>query len=428
VRKSEMRRWVARSMITLGIGLVLCLSGYGHASADEGSSSCIACHGELDDELAQPVVDLAMSTHGQAGLSCHDCHGGDPTVGHDGDAEEAMNPQRGYIGVPDRSEIPNLCGRCHSDEAYMRRFNPRIATDQEKAFWVSRHGERLQQGDPKVAQCVSCHDAHLVRSVADARSPVYPMNVPGTCGRCHGDPAYMEGYAIGSSQQAEYRLSVHGRALLDEGDLGAPACNDCHGNHGAVPPGVASVANVCGLCHPSPRDLFAKSPHGEIFEELGYAECSTCHGHHAVERPTDDLLGTGEGAICVECHTEGDEGHRVATVMKSSISALAARHARVEETVERAENTGLELAEIHLVLQEVHDQLIRSRNLVHLFDLAPVASTVAVGDSIAGVAEAKAQDALGEIRNRRLGLALSSVLIIILIIGLTLKVRRLDNP
>jgi len=368
-----------------------------------------------------------MSIHGQAGLSCHDCHGGDPTVGGDGDAEASMNPQRGYRGVPDRSEIPSFCGRCHSDETYMRRFNPRIATDQEKAFWVSRHGEDLVQGDPKVAECVSCHGAHLVRAVTDARSPVYPANVPGTCGKCHGDQAYMDGYAIGSSQEEEYRRSVHGHALLDEGDLSAPACNDCHGNHGAAPPGISSIANVCGLCHPSPRDLFAASPHGEIFEELGYAECSSCHGHHAVERPTDSLLGTEEGAICVDCHSEGDEGYRVAAAMKASIAALAARHDRVGEMVGRAESTGLELGEIHMLLQEVRDQLVRSRNAVHTFDLTPLTAIVAVGDSLAGAAEEEANRAFKEIRNRRLGLALSSVIILLLIAALVLVVRRRDR-
>ena len=57
----------------------------------------------------------------------------------------------------------------------------------------------------------------------------------------------------------QWRQSVHGQALLEKGDLTAPACNDCHGNHGAMPPGVDSVANACGTCHGKIANLFAET-------------------------------------------------------------------------------------------------------------------------------------------------------------------------
>ena len=52
-----------------------------------------------------------------------------------------------------------------------------------------------------------------------------------------------------TDQLANYQQSVHYAALTKGNDLSAPTCNDCHGNHGAAPPGAGSVVNVCGTCH-----------------------------------------------------------------------------------------------------------------------------------------------------------------------------------
>ena len=59
----------------------------------------------------------------------------------------------------------------------------------------------------------------------------------------------MASHGIPMDQLALYKKSVHWHTLAEVGDISAPTCNDCHGNHGAVPPGVDSVGNVCGQCH-----------------------------------------------------------------------------------------------------------------------------------------------------------------------------------
>ena len=99
--------------------------------------------------------------------------------------------------------------------------------------------------------------------VADPSSPVYRTRVATDlrempfrpeaawpAARYHGQPLPCDEYA-------KWRESVHGQALLDKGDLSAPTCNNCHGNHGAVPPQVDSVANACGTCHGKIGKLFA---------------------------------------------------------------------------------------------------------------------------------------------------------------------------
>src|SRR5688572_12273090 len=55
----------------------------------------------------------------------------------------------------------------------------------------------------------------------------------------HVSRAYFN-YGIPTDQAEKFKGSVHGEALLKNRDMAAPTCNDCHGNHGAAPPGATS--------------------------------------------------------------------------------------------------------------------------------------------------------------------------------------------
>jgi hypothetical protein len=100
----------------------------------------------------------------------------------------------------------------------------------------------------------------------------------------------MAPYGVATNQFADYRSSVHAAALLEQGDTSAPACNDCHGNHGAAPPGVRSVAHVCGQCHGREATLFAASFKKDLFDAAGLQECTVCHDHHRIQHPTPELF------------------------------------------------------------------------------------------------------------------------------------------
>ena len=80
-----------------------------------------------------------------------------------------------------------------------------------------------------------------------------------TCSRCHSDAEYMKPYGIPTDQFANYTTSVHHEALTVNGDLSAPTCTTCHGNHGAVPPGVDKVQNVCGTCHVFQAQMYKRA-------------------------------------------------------------------------------------------------------------------------------------------------------------------------
>lgn len=390
-------------------------------------NSCVTCHLEMGDELALPVAGMENDVHARQGLSCADCHGGDPKAGLDDDMEAAMDPAKGYIGVPTRAQIPQFCARCHSAPDFMRRYNPRVSTDQLARYETSVHGKLLRKGDTKVATCVDCHGTHGIRAANDSRSAVYPLNIPETCGRCHADSEYMAQYKIPTDQIADYKTSVHGIALLEKGDLAAPACNDCHGNHGASPPGATSIAFVCGQCHLNNSELFLKSPHRAAFEELELPECEACHGNHAIQHPTDDMIGVGESSICLDCHEEDSNGYKTAAAIHQQISELRGQVHFADSLLAKAERAGMQVSEPLYQLKEADDALIKVRTMVHSFSETKTEKVAQEGIALVDEAIKAGYNALAELQFRRKGLAVSMVVILLLAFGIYLKIKDLDK-
>ena len=336
---------------------VLPVSGQTLPSSDD----CRGCHlGLEDDELSAPAGLYETDIHAEAGLGCLACHGSG--------GSDQLDPAAGFLSAPSRREIPEMCGRCHSDAAYMRQFDPGMRVDQVTEYWTSRHGERLRDlDDPAVATCIDCHPAHEIRPPDDPESTVHAANIIDTCGRCHADPARMAARDVGTSQVADYSGSVHGRLLLEEGDLSAPVCNDCHGNHGAAPPGLASVRNVCGQCHSVMADYFDQSAHGQIFEEADLPGCALCHEHHAIQPVSDETLVERSEDVCLTCHaapdTLGLEFQRIAAVLDTLTAAEEASRSVLEE----AENAGMEVSQAFFELEDVRNVQTRAHSAIHTF-------------------------------------------------------------
>lgn len=385
--------------------------------------SCTGCHQNLTGKLAAPAEGMTEDVHGRAELRCAGCHGGDPARS----GMDAHDRAAGFTGVPERRRIPQQCARCHEDPGFMRRFNPSLPTDQLARYLTSEHGKRLAAGDRNVAVCTSCHGVHPVRAVSDSRSPVFSTNVPATCARCHADAALMKPYGIPTSQFAEYRESVHGQALLRRGNRQAPACNDCHGNHGAAPPGVESVANVCAQCHRATRDFFVRSPHKQAFDALGMAECTVCHGTHDIRFPTDAMLGRGQGSVCLQCHPVGTAGLGAAVEMRESLEEGKTAIAEAEAMLKRAAGAGMDVGDARLDLDEATSQLIRARAVTHTASPAEVRRVTAAGLAAAGRARAAGETALAEVAFRRRGLGVSVAVIASVAALLWLKLQELKR-
>lgn len=382
---------------------------------------CIVCHQELE---FLPDGFQQYDVHLRTGLSCAGCHGGDPTSD---DEEIAMSKERGFIGVPSRDEIPKFCGKCHSNPQFMRDFHPGLATDQVTQYYTSVHGKKLLKGDKKVAVCINCHTAHSILPANDPRSSVYPLNVPKTCRKCHSNSVYMKSYKIPTNQFELYASSVHGVALLEQKDIGAPACNDCHGNHGATPPGLTSVTFICGNCHVKNMGFFRNSKMASAFEELGFHGCEQCHGHHAIQKTSDKLVGVNTNAFCVKCHDVGDKGYEVAKNIKLQLVDLVTLYDSAVTKAKEVTIKGMNDIDIGFLLQEGRQNLIEARTLVHTFDLEKVKEKTDKGEQVVNEAINLADKEFDKYYTRRRGFAIATVLFIIFAVALYLKIKDIEK-
>jgi len=400
--------------VALTVALAASLQPLFAQEASTPDSNCSKCHSLLEGALGDGARVYAEDIHAVRGLNCAACHGGDPGQADPG---KAMDPRQGYIGTPSRAQIPPLCARCHSDTALMRTYNPQLPTGQLAQYKTSAHGQRLAQGDTNVAVCTDCHSVHNIRPSSSPLSSVHPLNIPETCGSCHTD------------QWEEYQQSKH-YATLQDGDLAAPTCATCHGNHGAAPPGVESVERVCGTCHVFQEQLFDQSPHKEGFEMMGFSSCQTCHSNHAILPTHDGLIGTGEAAFCITCHYDGEDnnGWEGAGRIHTALTGLDAKIAEATALLDRAERAGMGVSEARLTQAQANEKLLKARIDVHSFDPARIEETVAGGLELAEEAFAAGLVAMEENAFRRKGLAASLFVIAFVVLSLVLLIRRIEQP
>ena len=405
----------------LAAAFLLMFAGFAPA---QSKNACVDCHTNLPDPYHVAAEDFSQDVHAQKGLTCANCHGGDATSD---DPNVAMNPKKGWKGKIERRQVPELCGKCHSDPAYMRQYNPTLRTDQLSQYKTSVHGRLLATGDTKVAVCTDCHSVHDLRAPSDSRSKVNPVNVAETCAHCHADAEYMKSYKIPTDQFSEYNKSVHHDALMLRGDLSAPTCSTCHGNHGAAPPGVESVANVCSNCHVFQAQLFASSPHKQAFAAANLPGCVTCHTNHGIVHPTDDFVGTGDKAVCTQCHTQGDDGYVAAGHIHDKLLQLSGAISKADAILTRAERSGMEVSEAKLDLTQAGDALTKARVTLHSTDLTRVEADLKPGMEAATKDYHAGQQAMAERAYRRKGLALSLIAVVIAICGLWLYLKQIES-
>ena len=282
----------------LGVSLwlcVMCLFPAPAHSAEKPSagvvsnSECFVCHGDatLTRTVAGKKVSLEIKAAGfgksvHSSLSCQDCHPG---------IREVPHPEK----LP-----PAQCASCHEDAC--------------KDYAGSVHGSARAAGKRDAATCADCHGTHYIAPVKQEDSPVYKLNLPLTCARCHLNTSLTATNAPRASQAAaQYMESIHGRALLKLGLIVAPSCSDCHGAHKiqasnapASPVSHANVAKTCGKCHLGIEKLYLQSVHGQLLllGKAGGAVCTDCHTAHQIQTAQGGHYRAGSDERCGGCHQE----------------------------------------------------------------------------------------------------------------------------
>src|ERR1017187_1094002 len=260
------------------------------------NADCLDCHtdpankrvvnGHAEAMALFPTNGFAKSVHST--LDCIDCHDGIKEMQHD-------------KNVP-----PPNCAGCH---------------DKEQAdYATSIHGMSHKMGASGAAQCWDCHGNHEIVPVKHTDSPVFKMNLPATCAKCHSNTNLTKEYQIEFPEAAnQYMDSIHGNALLKMGLIVAPSCNDCHGAHKIKrnidrdsPINHANVAKTCGKCHVGIEETYNKSVHGQLLakgDKRGLV-CTDCHTAHEVETPKNGHFKMASDRTCGKCHADRLEHYR----------------------------------------------------------------------------------------------------------------------
>ena len=419
-----------------------------HPPAGE-TNQCFECHRVVNHRQETIATAWQESVHGKGGVTCADCHGGDPNSDRMG---IAMDRTKGFIGKPSREQTVGICGSCHADPERMRKYN--LPTDQYAKYWTSVHGQRLAAAtDTQVAICIDCHGSHDIKKASDPTAAVYPPNVPKLCASCHADAKKMEPYGIPTDQYEVYSKSVHGVALLENADVRAPSCASCHGSHAAKPPRDTEVVEVCGKCHTATQALFMQSRHAEL--STAAPKCWTCHGTHDVAQPSQKLFfhEVRPDHQCNTCHDPVDKSLRIeldqfkneserrcdtchhpdsdiyaqVEAIASSLAGAQGAFDSADARIHEAAGVGMIVEDADVTLSEAKTSLIQSQAAVHTTKLTIISATAAEAKAKAENAGTIAQARLDESVFRREAMVVVVALIVLNVVALSLVRRRVER-
>jgi hypothetical protein len=258
---------------------------YNQGMAD---ADCVRCHGKEDLKAADgrslyvPVEEVRQSRHAQ--VSCAQCHSG-------------VNVSRSRPCETLTQKVD--CEACHAEVG--------------QQFETSIHGQLLSRADPNAPSCKECHGRHDVLGRLNPASPIFAINIPTLCARCHreGESAAVRYQGTEHDIVADYTESIHGKGLLKSGLTVTATCTNCHTAHRVLPHtdpassvNRANVPQTCGNCHHGIQEEFEKSIHhtmvGETDEPLPV--CNDCHSAHTIQRADVDGFKLDIMQKCGRCH------------------------------------------------------------------------------------------------------------------------------
>ena len=268
------------------------------------NGQCLSCHGV--EGLTSAVQASGMpkimtdrfhgSVHG--GLKCTDCH-------------------KNITQVPHKNaRIQVGCVECHqsmwqdakdegkTNTAQFGKLNHVMSKIDEYLHSIHARPSRVDQSRTN-ATCYNCHDAHYIYPPGTANFNWWRLNLPYTCGKCH---AY---------ELTEYKKSVHGQEVLEQGNPAAPVCSDCHTGMNVQDPfkpeTQIAITKRCGNCHTEEYASYLDTYHGQV-NRLGFtftAKCFNCHGAHNILRvsnPASPVFPANRLKTCQNCHVNATPG------------------------------------------------------------------------------------------------------------------------
>lgn len=151
--------------------------------------ACAACHQDKkflvqNKKLYDYYENWRLSVHAQEGLSCADCHGGNPKAKNKSRAHAGKSMgAAGKSSAVNFRNIPSTCAACHDDVV--------------EGYKKSQHYKNLSATDKQGPSCVTCHGSVNAAVLDSGR-------VRRMCSNCH---SYSTGNHPEVPEKAEYVLN-----------------------------------------------------------------------------------------------------------------------------------------------------------------------------------------------------------------------------
>jgi hypothetical protein len=282
-------------MVLIALAAMIFFPVAGFGAPAPANEVCLSCHSVpgLEKERQGKKVSLTVdpqrySQSVHAPLPCAACHSDISQVPHVAELK------------------PVQCAQCHAQVA--------------EVYGASVHGRAQLKGDRDAATCSDCHGKHDIMKAAHPQSKVYPLQLPYTCGACHGNPELAKKHNIPVANAYQlYMDSIHGRALAKSGLLVAAHCASCHGSHDIKPKNDreskvyrARVPSTCGSCHAGVLADYVTSVHGRAVNagSSGAPVCIDCHTAHEIRRVEGPAWQLEIVKECGTCHRQSLKTYR----------------------------------------------------------------------------------------------------------------------
>ena len=306
------------------------------------AATCTKCHAQIEDvhrkvikgvlwEKEEHVLPACVDCHqphkarkvfydqGMADKDCLHCHE-NPSIRSSADGR-SLAVKADTLAQSKHQKIS--CSQCHAGVNASRRRPCETITQKVdcsschaevgQRYQSSMHGRLIANNDPNGPTCKECHGTHEVKGRTDPRSPIFSINIPVLCGKCHQEGKKAAMRYTGSQHEIvnHYTESIHGKGLLKSGLTVTATCSDCHPAHNVLPisdpassVNPANVPATCGRCHHGIQEQFVQSVHATMMHKTDkkLPVCNDCHSAHTIRRTDIEGFKLDIMTKCGRCH------------------------------------------------------------------------------------------------------------------------------
>jgi len=214
--------WTSLAGVAVSVGVLAALIlpvPYGRAESKPTkaeTNTCVACHrtaaaaASFGSRTQDQFLHWYGAVHGRKGVTCENCHGGDPKNPDKNGAHRGVLSTRDPKSPVYFKNVPRTCGRCHREVF--------------RQFTTSKHYRDLKN-DSRAPICITCHGFKMDIDV------INPLQIAGRCSLCHNntesgvepDVAEEARNALEQVLQTKTALDEASVAVKFMGDPGSPA-------------------------------------------------------------------------------------------------------------------------------------------------------------------------------------------------------------